>query len=94
MNPHNLIAVHGGTAAFVVSQSEEGYVVRIPSEGNRVTKCFASDVFRVREKPSLDLAKKEILLGKAFVPSGNNEEDIRALKEYYSVFTAKHPEKY
>jgi Ca2+-binding EF-hand superfamily protein len=47
MLDHNLIAVHGGTPAFIVSQTEEGYVVRIPSDGNRVTKCFASDVFKV-----------------------------------------------
>ena len=43
---------------------------------------------------SLDFAKKEILLGKAFTPSGDNMKDIRDLKDYYSVFTAKYPEKY
>tara|TARA_B100001027_G_scaffold216687_1_gene193842 strand:- start:5520 stop:6122 length:603 start_codon:yes stop_codon:yes gene_type:complete len=43
---------------------------------------------------SLDFSKKEILLGKAFTPSGNNEKDIADLKKYYSIFTAKHPEKY
>ena len=43
---------------------------------------------------SLDFAKKEIILGKAFTPSGDNMKDIRNLKDYFSVFTAKHPEKY
>ena len=43
---------------------------------------------------SLDFAKKEILLGKAFTPSGDNMKDIRDLKDYYSVFTARHPDKY
>ena len=43
---------------------------------------------------SIDFAKKEILLGKAFTPSGDNMKDIRDLKDYYSVFTARHPDKY
>ena len=43
---------------------------------------------------SLDFAKKEILLGKAFTPSGDNMKDIKDLKDYYSVFTARHPNKY
>ena len=41
----NHLAVCGGTPAFVVSQTDEGYVVRIPSEGNRVATCYASDIF-------------------------------------------------
>ena len=36
----------------------------------------------------------EILLGKAFTPSGDNMKDISDLKNYYSVFTARHPDKY
>ena len=43
---------------------------------------------------SLDFAKKEVLLGKTFTPTGDNKKDIRDLQEYYKVFTAKHPEKY
>ena len=43
---------------------------------------------------SLDFSKKEILLGKAFTPSGNNEKDIADLKKYYSEFVPKHPERY
>ena len=43
---------------------------------------------------SIDFAKKEILLGNVFTPSGNNSQDILNLKKYYSVFTPKHPEKY
>ena len=43
---------------------------------------------------SLDFSKKEILLGNIFIPSGNNEKDILDLKNYYSIFTPKHPEKY
>ena len=43
---------------------------------------------------SLDFSKKEILLGDVFTPSGNNKKDISDLKDYYSIFTPKHPEKY
>ena len=43
---------------------------------------------------SIDFATKEILLGKVFVPSGDNKKDIRDLQDYYKVFTARHPEKY
>ncbi|MAX50255.1 MAG: acyltransferase [Gammaproteobacteria bacterium] len=43
---------------------------------------------------SIDFSTKEILLGKVFVPSGENKKDIRDLQDYYKVFTAKHPEKY
>ena len=43
---------------------------------------------------SIDFATKEILLGKVFVPSGDNKKDINDLQDYYKVFTARHPEKY
>ena len=43
---------------------------------------------------SLDFAKKEVLLGKTFKPTGDNKKDILSLQDYYKNFTAKHPEKY
>ena len=43
---------------------------------------------------SIDFAKKEILLGKIFSPSGDNLKDIADLKNYYKAFTPKHPENY
>ena len=43
---------------------------------------------------SLDFAKKEVLLGKTFTPSGDNKQDSLSLQDYYKDFTAKHPEKY
>ena len=42
---------------------------------------------------SLDFSKKEILFGDFFIPSGNNKKDISDLKDYYSIFTPKHPDK-
>ena len=43
---------------------------------------------------SIDFSKKEILLGKAFAPSGDNVKDILDLKKYYSSFTPRHPDKF
>tara|TARA_B100000941_G_scaffold180491_1_gene129459 strand:- start:240 stop:845 length:606 start_codon:yes stop_codon:yes gene_type:complete len=43
---------------------------------------------------SIDFSKKEILLGKAFSPTGDNVKDILDLKKYYSSFTPRHPDKF
>ena len=43
---------------------------------------------------SLDFSKKEILLGNIFNLSGNNNEDLKNLKKYFSAFTPKHPENF
>ena len=43
---------------------------------------------------SLDFSKKEILLGDIFNLSGNKEEDLKDLKNYFSAFTPKHPENF
>ena len=94
----------GGIIRDAIDQIKkiDGSLIAMSPEGTRSkVKEWITGFLRIAKElntniipASLDFAKKEILLGKAFVPSGNNEEDIRALKEYYSVFTAKHPEKY
>ena len=94
----------GGIIQDAIDQIKkiDGSLIAMSPEGTRSkVKEWKTGFLRIAKElntniipASLDFAKKEILLGKAFVPSGNNEEDIRALKEYYSVFTAKHPEKY
>ena len=56
----------------------------------RIASELNADIIPV----SLDFKKREILFGNAFLPSGDNERDIKQLKEYYSVFTAKNPDKY
>tara|TARA_Y100000996_G_scaffold409417_2_gene390029 strand:- start:673 stop:1278 length:606 start_codon:yes stop_codon:yes gene_type:complete len=43
---------------------------------------------------SLDFSKKDILLGDIFKLSGNKDEDIKNLKNYFSAFTPKHPENF
>ncbi len=94
----------GGIIRDAIDQIKkiDGSLIAMSPEGTRSkVKEWKTGFLRIAKElntniipASLDFAKKEVLLGKAFVPSGNNEEDIRALKEYYSVFTAKHPEKY
>ena len=94
----------GGIIRDAIDQIKkiDGSLIAMSPEGTRSkVKEWKTGFLRIAKElntniipASIDFAKKEILLGKAFVPSGNNQEDIRALKEYYSVFTAKHPEKY
>ena len=94
----------GGIIQDAINQIKEidGSLIAMSPEGTRSkVKEWKTGFLRISKElnskiilASLDFAKKEILLGKAFVPSGNNEKDIRYLKDYYSVFTPKHPEKY
>ena len=43
---------------------------------------------------SLDFAKKEILLGEIFKLSGEQEKDLKDLKDYFRAFTPRHPENF
>lgn len=43
---------------------------------------------------ALDFRKKEISMVRTFTPTGNLEADMRSIKDYYSSFTAKYPEKF
>ncbi len=94
----------GGIIQDAIDQIKkiDGSLIAMSPEGTRSkVKEWKTGFLRIAKElntkiipASLDFAKKEILLGKAFTPSGNNDEDIKILKKYYSVFKAKHPEKY
>ena len=94
----------GGIIQDAIDQIKkiDGSLIAMSPEGTRSkVKEWKTGFLRIAKElntkiipASLDFAKKEILLGKAFTPSGNNDEDIKTLKKYYSVFKAKHPEKY
>ena len=94
----------GGIIRDAIDQIKkiDGSLIAMSPEGTRSkVKEWKTGFLRIAKElntkiipASLDFAKKEILLGKAFTPSGNNDEDIKTLKKYYSVFKAKHPEKY
>ena len=43
---------------------------------------------------AFDFKEKHIHLEKTFIPTGDNEADMRTIKDYYSQFTAKYPEKF
>jgi 1-acyl-sn-glycerol-3-phosphate acyltransferase len=80
----------------------EGSLIAMSPEGTRSkVKEWKTGFLRIAKElntkiipASIDFAKREILLGNVFTPSGNNTQDIIDLKKYYSVFTPKHPEKY
>ena len=94
----------GGIIQHAIDQIKEidGSLIAISPEGTRSkVKEWKTGFLRIAKElntkiipASIDFAKKEILLGNAFTPSGNNPQDIINLKKYYSVFTPKHPEKY
>ena len=80
----------------------EGALIAMSPEGTRSkVKEWKTGFLRIAKEinaqivpASLDYSKKEILLGKVFKLSGDNQKDILDLKKYYSVFKPKHPEKY
>ena len=43
---------------------------------------------------ALDYEKKEIICERTLIPSGNIDEDMRNIKEYFSHFKGKHPKKF
>jgi len=79
-----------------------GTLLGVAPEGTRSkVEAWKTGFLRIAEgidakiiPASIDFATKEILLGKVFVPSGDNKKDIRDLQDYYKVFTPRHPEKY
>ena len=94
----------GGFIQDAINQIKgfEGSLIAMSPEGTRSkVEEWKTGFLRIAKEinahiipASLDFSKKEIILGDAFVPSGDNMKDIQDLKQYYSVFTAKHPEKY
>ena len=80
----------------------EGALIAMSPEGTRSkVKEWKTGFLRIAKElntkiilASIDFSKKEILLGKAFTPSGDNVKDILDLKKYYSSFTPKHPDKF
>ena len=94
----------GGIIQDAIDQIKEinGTLIGIAPEGTRSkVKEWKTGFLRIADElnskivpASIDFAKKEILLGKIFTPSGDNLKDIADLKNYYKAFTPKHPENY
>ena len=83
----------GGIIQDAIDQIKkiDGSLIAMSPEGTRSkVKEWKTGFLRIAKElntkiipASLDFAKKEILLGKVFTPSGNNDEDIKILKKYY-----------
>ena len=94
----------GGIIQDAINQIKgiEGSLIAMSPEGTRSkVDEWKTGFLRIAKEinaqivpASIDFALKEIILGDVFTPTGNNDEDISDLKKYYSIFTAKHPEKY
>ena len=94
----------GGIIQDAINQIKDinGTLIGMAPEGTRSkVKEWKTGFLRIAKElntkiipASIDFAKKEILLGDVFIPSGNNAKDILDLKNYYSIFTPKHPENY
>ncbi len=83
-------------------QSNDEFILNITPEGtrsrvNRWKKGFYSIATNANMHilPGyIDYGKKEIGVGTLFMPTGNYEEDMKPLKQFYSNRTARHPEKF
>ena len=94
----------GGINKEAIEQlnTRKGSLIAMSPEGTRAkVKEWKTGFLRIASEikadivpASLDFKKKEILLGEIFKPSGDNTKDILDLKQYYSAFAAKHPEKF
>ena len=86
----------GGIIQHAIDQIKEidGSLIAISPEGTRSkVKEWKTGFLRIAKEmnaeivpTSLDYSKKEILLGKVFRLSGDNQKDILDLKKYYSAF--------
>jgi 1-acyl-sn-glycerol-3-phosphate acyltransferase len=79
-----------------------GSIIAMSPEGTRAkTEKLRSGFLRIANAVegqiflgSFDFDKKRILLDKFFKPTGNSEEDLKWVKDYFTRFKARHPDKY
>lgn len=80
----------------------EKFIVTITPEGTRkLNKHWKRGFYYIAQSAGvpvsmgfLDYKKKEGGFGKSFYPSGNFEEDLKIMEDFYSSKTAKHPERF
>jgi hypothetical protein len=56
----------------------------------RIAKAVEGQIFL----GAFDFGKKRIVLDKFYDPSGNNEQDLQWVRDYFMQYQAKHPENY
>ena len=79
-----------------------GSLIAMSPEGSRAkTEKMRSGFLRIAKAVegqiflgAFDFKKKRIVLDKFYNPSGNNEEDLQWVRNYFMQYQAKHPENY
>ena len=79
-----------------------GSLIAMSPEGTRAkTEKMRSGFLRIAKAVegqiflgAFDFANKRIVLDKFYNPSGNNEEDLKWVRNYFMEFQAKHPQNY
>ena len=79
-----------------------GSLIAMSPEGTRAkTEKMKSGFLRIAKAVegqiflgAFDFDKKRIVLDKFYNPSGNNEQDLRWIRDYFMQYQAKHPENY
>ena len=79
-----------------------GSLIAMSPEGTRAkTKKMRSGFLRIAKAVegqiflgAFDFSKTRIVLDKFYDPSGNNEQDLQWVRDYFMQYQAKHPENY
>jgi 1-acyl-sn-glycerol-3-phosphate acyltransferase len=79
-----------------------GSLIAMSPEGTRAkTEKMRSGFLRIAKAVegqiflgAFDFKKKRIVLDKFYNPTGNNEEDLQWVRDYFMQYQAKHPENY
>jgi 1-acyl-sn-glycerol-3-phosphate acyltransferase len=79
-----------------------GSLIAMSPEGTRAkTEKMRSGFLRIAKAVegqiflgAFDFDKKRIVLDKFYNPSGNNEQDLQWVRDYFMQYKAKHPENY
>ena len=79
-----------------------GSLIAMSPEGTRAkTEKMRSGFLRIAKAVegqiflgAFDFANKRIVLDKFYNPSGNNEQDLKWVRNYFMQFQAKHPQNY
>ena len=79
-----------------------GSIIAMSPEGTRAkTEKMKSGFLRIAKAVegqiflgAFDFDKKRIVLDKFYSPSGNNEQDLQLVRDYFMQYKAKHPENY
>lgn len=82
--------------------SEERLVVAITPEGTRSrTATWHTGFLRIAREANvpimlavIDFRMKKAIINNMFIPTGDTEADMRAIKQYYKPFTGRHPENF